>query len=183
MLRKPSRQPTRREEKTLAALQARRWANLGRLLGFASGLFNHRVIEAARRRGHPELRPSHSHLMRSMQIEGTRITDLADRAAITKQAMSAIVAEMQALGLVQTVADPADGRAKLVRYTAKGIRLVRDVVAAAEETEAAFNRVLGPRQAAQFRRSLERLFEALTPKDVATGTGWAAHTDRSGNDG
>ena len=162
-----------------AALQARRWANLGRLLGFASGLFNYRVIETVRTLGFSDLRQSHSHLMRSMQLEGSRITALADRAAITKQAMSGIVAEMEELGYVTTTVDPADGRAKLVTYTEAGRQLVDAVVQSAERVEGEYNRVLGERRAKQFRRSLEMLFEALTPDHVADDAGWVDKGRRS----
>jgi DNA-binding MarR family transcriptional regulator len=168
--------PAYRDEQM--ALQARRWASLGRLLGFASGLFNYRVIEAVRALGFSDLRQSHSHLMRSMQLEGSRITALADRASITKQAMSGIVAEMEALGYVTTTVDPADGRAKLVTYTELGRQMVGAIVQSAEQVEGEYNRVLGERRAKQFRRSLEMLFEALTPEDVADAVGWVDR-DRS----
>lgn len=59
--------------------------------------------------------------------EGTRITTLAERALITKQSMSELVRQAAVLGYAELVPDPADGRAKLVRFGPRG-RAAADIV-------------------------------------------------------
>lgn len=72
-------------------------------------------------RGYPELRPSHAApLLGIDRRTGSRITDLADEAHVTKQAMMAVVDDLESHGYVRRVPDPRDARAKLVRLTAAG---------------------------------------------------------------
>lgn len=153
-------------------LQQRRWASLGRLLGFASGIFNHRVIEEVRRRGHPGIRPPHSAMTRSMDLDGTRITTLAERAGVTKQAMGKVVRAMEEMGYVRITSDPADGRAKLVSYTRRGSRLATDIVEAAETIEREYESALGRKRMRELRALLQDLVPRIVPTDVADEQGW-----------
>jgi DNA-binding MarR family transcriptional regulator len=52
--------------------------------------------------------------------QGARAVDLAQRAGMTRQSMGEVVRDLVELGLVEMVPDPADGRAKLVRFTSSG---------------------------------------------------------------
>src|ERR1700755_1368647 len=78
-------------------------------------------------RGHPHVRPPHVTVFQFLDDDGTRVSVLAQRAQITKQSMAELVAHLERHGYVERVADPSDGRAKLVRETARG----RDVFALA----------------------------------------------------
>jgi DNA-binding MarR family transcriptional regulator len=60
--------------------------------------------------------------------EGTRLTVLAARAGLTHQAIAEVVAEMEARGYVERVADPSDGRARLIRLTDDGREMVRAAI-------------------------------------------------------
>jgi DNA-binding MarR family transcriptional regulator len=75
--------------------------------------------------GYNDLRPAHMPIL--MYVDhpphGTRITELAERAQMTKQSMGDLVADMEALGVVERIPDPTDRRAKIVRYTARGWEL------------------------------------------------------------
>lgn len=169
---KPARCQAAPDRAGRADLQQRRWASLGRLLGFASGTFNRRVIEEVRRRGHPEIRPPHSALTRSMDLHGTRITTLAERAGVTKQAMGKLVHGMRDLGYVEIDADPDDGRAKLVTYTDRGLQLATDIVEAAEAVEREFAAAIGKRRMRELRALLGDLVPRIVPKQVADEQGW-----------
>ncbi|MBD3771293.1 MAG: winged helix-turn-helix transcriptional regulator [Rhodobacterales bacterium] len=70
--------------------------------------------------GFPEIRPAHSAVFRHIDPLGTRASDLALRAGITKQSIAYLVEGLEADGFLETVPDPADGRARLVRLTARG---------------------------------------------------------------
>jgi DNA-binding MarR family transcriptional regulator len=80
--------------------------------------------EALRRvgaeRGRPKLRRAHTSLLPHIDLEGTRIVDLATRLGVTKQAVSQLVDELEAMGVVERTVDEADARARRVRFTAQG---------------------------------------------------------------
>ena len=105
-----SRGPSRPERKPLIALVDR-----------ANRALQADMVRAAHRAGHEEVRPAHNAVFSTLSApEGERTVDLAQRAGITRQSMGEVVRDMVELGIVEMVPDPADGRAKLVRYTAEG---------------------------------------------------------------
>jgi DNA-binding MarR family transcriptional regulator len=59
---------------------------------------------------------------------GTRLTLLAERAGMTHQSMSELVATMERRGYVERTPDPTDGRARLVALTREGRHRVRSAV-------------------------------------------------------
>ncbi|MET0190802.1 MAG: MarR family winged helix-turn-helix transcriptional regulator, partial [Pseudonocardia sediminis] len=63
---------------------------------------------------------SHVNLTRHLDLEGTRITELARRARMTNAAMTELIDQCEQLGLVQREADPADARRKRLRVTPRG---------------------------------------------------------------
>jgi DNA-binding MarR family transcriptional regulator len=111
--------------------------------------------------GHPEVRPPHGNVFQYLDDEGTRVSDLAARAQVTKQSMAELVLHLERHGYVERVPDPSDRRAKLVRATRRGeevFALAREFVAA---TEAAWTRKLGKRKMQQLRELLVELNAAL----------------------
>jgi DNA-binding MarR family transcriptional regulator len=112
-------------------------------------------------RGHGEIRPPHGQVMQFLDDGGTRVSVLAERAHVTKQSMAELVSHLERLGYVERVPDPSDGRAKLVRATARGDELyaiAREVVA---ELEAAWTRRLGTAKMRRLRALLEELNAGL----------------------
>ena len=99
---------------------------IGLLFQQLSRDFERRARAALRERGHTRLQPSHQVLFASLTHAGSRLTQLARRAGMTKQAMGQIVDDLERLGYVERTPDPADGRAKLVRFTALGLEFARD---------------------------------------------------------
>jgi DNA-binding MarR family transcriptional regulator len=121
--------------KTKKSGTAWRHANIGRLLNNAVRRFEARVLELMCERGHAQTRIAHVSLTRNLDVEGTRLTELARRASMSKQAMGELVDQCMELGLVDRVADPRDGRARIVRFTRAGLvwlEAFRDAVDAAE---------------------------------------------------
>jgi DNA-binding MarR family transcriptional regulator len=111
--------------------------------------------------GHPEIRPPHGNVMQFLDDGGTRVSVLAERAQMTKQAMAELVAHLEQRGYVERVPDPVDRRAKLVRATARGKQLyaiAREVVA---EIEAEWTRRLGKAKMRQLRELLQELNTGL----------------------
>ena len=112
-----------------------RHANIGRLLNNAVRRFEARVLELMNERGHEETRIAHVSLTRNLDVEGTRLTELARRASMSKQAMGELVDQCTALGLVDRIPDPSDRRARIVRFTPAGrvwLNAFRDAVDIAE---------------------------------------------------
>ena len=70
--------------------------------------------------GYPELRPTHGCVFGTIGNGGDRLTVLAERARMTKQAVGDVVSELESLGYVERVPDPNDGRAKIIRLTDRG---------------------------------------------------------------
>ncbi len=78
---------------------------------------------------------AHIHITRHLAAEGSRLTDLAHRAGMSKQAMGTLVNQCEAWGMVTREPDPTDARARQVRFTATGLAWLgayRDAVAQAE---------------------------------------------------
>jgi DNA-binding MarR family transcriptional regulator len=70
--------------------------------------------------GYPDIRPGHGCVFRFIDVEGSRLTTIASRAAMTKQAVGEVVADLERLGYVERLADPDDGRAKIIRLSPRG---------------------------------------------------------------
>ena len=71
--------------------------------------------------GFEDVREGHGCVFGFVDLEnGSRLTDLAERARLTKQAVGEAVAELEQLGYIERVPDPEDGRAKIIRLTARG---------------------------------------------------------------
>ncbi|WP_234686014.1 MarR family winged helix-turn-helix transcriptional regulator [Bradyrhizobium monzae] len=112
-----------------------RHANVGRLLNNAVRRFEARVLELMSASGHAETRIAHVSLTRNLDVEGTRLTELARRASMSKQAMGELVDQCAGSGLVDRLPDPSDGRARIVKFTPAGLIWLdafRDAVDVAE---------------------------------------------------
>ena len=94
-------------------------------------------------------------------FEGTRLTTLAARLGVSKQAVSKTVGELVEQGLVELIPDPSDGRARLVRFTARGTDAIRHGlgVLAALESELAVR--IGADRMAALHDALAALLDAM----------------------
>src|SRR5689334_7632661 len=70
--------------------------------------------------GYENISPSHGWIFSNTGDEGSRITDLAAKARITKQSMSVLAAQLEKGGYVKKMPDPNDKRAWVLILTAKG---------------------------------------------------------------
>ena len=115
-------------------------------------------IEAALQdRGVPDLRPSQARAMLLIDRAGTRLSDLAQRAAITKQAMMQVVDDLVSEGMVRREPDPSDARAKMVKLTAKGLRQRAEARRALASVETRARRRLGNRRYDALKATLSEL--------------------------
>jgi DNA-binding MarR family transcriptional regulator len=117
--------------------------NLGHLLLVAF----HGVVDDLFRRltahGYTDLRPAHSRVFEHLRDEGSRVSELADRAQMTHQSMSELVAHLERCGYLERGPDPRDRRAKAVLLTPRGRALSRRAAACMDEIEADWCQRLG----------------------------------------
>jgi DNA-binding MarR family transcriptional regulator len=131
-----------------------RQTHLGRLLGHAMRRFDERVLElmahdidvplalsnlAAR----AQVSAAHIHITRHLAREGSRLTELAESAGMSKQAMGTLVDQCEAWGLVTRGADPLDARARQVRFTADGLAWLEAFRKAVQQAEHEFRASVG----------------------------------------
>jgi DNA-binding MarR family transcriptional regulator len=131
-----------------------RMTHLGRLLGHALRRFDARVLSlmassvqvplalsnlAAR----DQVGAAHIHITRHLAIEGSRLTDLAASAGMSKQAMADLVDQCDAWGLVRREADPYDKRARRVVFTESGLLWLEAFRCAVAQAEGEFRQAVG----------------------------------------
>ena len=120
--------------------------------------------------GFGDLRPVHSGLMAHLSREGRRLTDLGQRAQLTKQMLTYLVDDLERLGYVERLADPRDARARLVRLTARGEAAGHAARAIFGQIEDEWAADLSPGALADIRRDLEALLGAVARwRNRATG--------------
>src|SRR5215213_3796973 len=85
---------------------------------------------------------------------GSRLTDLAAQAGITKQSAGFLVDQLERAGYVERVPDPEDGRARLVRVAERGARSVEASRAIVEQVEREWTDHLGERRMIQLQEIL-----------------------------
>jgi DNA-binding MarR family transcriptional regulator len=149
-------------------LQPLMQASVGQLLFKCARLLNERAIaEVNREAGFPALRPSHTNLFPHLDSQGVRLTELARRLGVTKQAVGQVVAELEALGIVEYREDPEDGRAKLVRFSARGVAAVRHGLGVLRTLEQKLEHKIGKPRMRALHEALLAAVDALAPDDNA----------------
>jgi DNA-binding MarR family transcriptional regulator len=137
--------------------------NLGTLLRDPWLELNARLTATVAQRGYADLRPALTVVFQHLHDDGSRITEIAERAQLTKQTVVYLVNDLERLGYVERVADPTDGRAKLIRATPRGTAAVNEARRIAREIERQWTRLLGKEAMAELRHRLEQLHDALWP--------------------
>jgi len=145
-----------------------RWrqTHLGRLLGHAMRRFDARVLQLMARSAEAPLALStlaargqvsaaHIHITRPLALEGSRLTELAEQAGMSKQAMGKLVDQCEAWGLVTREADGGDARAKKVRFTPGGLAWLKAFELAVAQAEAELKQAVGDEVAAVIALGLE----------------------------
>lgn len=123
-----------------------------------------RHLELMARAGFDDVRGAHNAVFRDLPAEGSRLTDLAARAGMTKQAMGELVEHLEDRGYLRREPDPTDGRAKLILWDERGEAAHRRTLEVFAEIEDELAARLGSDVLATLRGGLERaLFEVVAP--------------------
>jgi len=109
---------------------------------------------------HPQVRYAHGFLFQQL-VEGARpVGEIAANLAVTSQAVSKMVRELEALGYVERVADRGDARVRRVGLTERG----RAVIQAGRDGRARINaelsRALGAERVEEAAKTLRDALEA-----------------------
>jgi DNA-binding MarR family transcriptional regulator len=110
-------------------------------------------------RGFADIRRAHGCVFRWVEPDGTRLTELAELAGHSKQAVGEFVCDLEARGYVERVPDPADGRAKIIRLTDQGAEAKTVALEIFAEIEAEWAERIGPERVEALRDALEVLYE------------------------
>ncbi|WP_426690565.1 MarR family winged helix-turn-helix transcriptional regulator [Rhodanobacter ginsengiterrae] len=138
-----------------------RQRTLGSLLRLPYNELQDAVYGALPAHGFHDLRTAHSAVFRHLDPGGTRMTTLAERAGMTKQSMAYLVENLRECGYLKVAADPADGRAKLVQLTRRGMAAMTTLIALSQEFEDWLAEAVGSANVKRLRALLEQVSSAL----------------------
>lgn len=135
--------------------------NLGRLLKEFARDYENRVQDLLNQRGHPDIRPPHSTIFANLGTGAVRVTELAERAQVTQQAMGKMLKELERLGYLERAVDGSDRRAREIRLTERGISLVRDSLQAIQEVQAYYRHKAGAENLEALETQLRGVISSL----------------------
>ena len=149
------------------ALKRVRWEQMGRWLSLAFRYYDEAVVRRMNEHGFTDIRVVHTSLIRCMDAEGTRLTDIADRAGMHKQAIGQLVKECEQTGYVERRPDPVDGRAQLICFTKRGLKLLKALAEIHADSENDFVEIIGADRIGPFKRALHRVAEIQRRAEAA----------------
>jgi DNA-binding MarR family transcriptional regulator len=134
---------------------------LGALLRTPYQKLQSRIYRQLAETGFADIRPAHSSVFRHILPSGSRVTELADRADMTKQSMAYLVNYLHEHGYVRLTPDPQDGRAKIVHLTERGIAFQEAAITLSRRAESDIANQLGAREMDKLRQLLDRMAHEL----------------------
>ena len=124
--------------------------------------------------GFQDVREGHGCVFGFIDLEhGSRLTDLAERSGLTKQAVGEAVAELERKGYLERVPDPEDGRAKVIRLTPRGVDATLTCRRLFKEIEDEWAERYGEERVASLRECVEEIAAGYRRAE-ALGSGPAA---------
>jgi DNA-binding MarR family transcriptional regulator len=134
--------------------------DVGFLLAKASAHFNSLLLERFAEAGFPEIRGSFGSLLVPLfEQDARRVGALAAAARMSKQSLTGLVAACEQAGLVERERDPADGRAFVVRLTARGRRFQAVAGRVLDDLDRELQGVLGARNHDALIKALKGVME------------------------
>jgi DNA-binding MarR family transcriptional regulator len=129
-----------------------------------------RIRDALPQAGYGDLHAAHLPVFQQIDEEtGSRLTDLAERALITKQSMGYLVDYLEEQGYVERVPDPSDGRGKMVRLTERGHGVMSTARSVVRELEEEWAGVVGERRMKELKETLGELVAMLEDGHASNG--------------
>ena len=141
--------------------EAERRRNMRQLLLRASRVVNRHVVEGLHERGHVALRSSHTTLLSNIDLAGGTVTEAAQRAGITKQAMGRLASQLAGAGYLRITSDPRDARVRLLGLTEAGCKLMHDSLDVMTDLERRYADVIGADRLAATLQGLEAFVDEM----------------------
>ncbi len=137
-----------------------RQTNLGRLIEDLHFYFDSQALQYLHDSGFPAIKSADAHVMRTMRIEGSRVTDMARQAGISKQAMSKLVSAFVQQGYLTWEVDPNDKRNRFAYVTKEGENLLANGITALQRAEQDIADVIGDSDLETLRQILLKVKHA-----------------------
>jgi DNA-binding MarR family transcriptional regulator len=115
------------------------------------------IVEEVHAHGYADITTAHIYVFQTPGPDGVRPTELAQRTLMTKQAMNHLLAELEARGYLERVEVHGDGRARILRLTAKGRRLTKVIQRSSANIERRWSQALGSARMRDLKTALEEL--------------------------
>ena len=144
-------------------METRDRQNLALLCFYPHRAMEARLFAAMSAAGFDDITLAQGRLAARIGPRGTRLTDLAEQALVTKQTAGHLVDQLERAGYVRRVPDPTDARARLVQIAERGEALVALSRQVETEVETEWTAHIGDESSAQLRAALERLREITDP--------------------
>lgn len=138
---------------------------LGGMLRLAWQWVREQIFSGVLAAGYDDLNAAHVALFRYPTLDRQRPSELADQLQITRQSVNDLLGHLEQCGYVTRETDPNDGRARVVRLTARGRRLEKTINGQAQAAELHIAELLGPRRFSLLRGALEELAGHVTDND------------------
>ena len=133
---------------------------IGALLRVPAQAIHRRLIRDLNAAGFDDLRLPHIAVLQYPGPDRVRPGELADRAGMSKQAMNQLLRSLEALGYLTRTDDDAEGRARIVRFTARGRAAYARIHDILRDVEAEWKAELGASNFAQLKALLLRVWES-----------------------
>ena len=137
--------------------------NTGLLLFIPYRALENRVFAALADAGYGDFTVAQARVAQRIGPEGSRLTELAEAAQVTKQTAGFLVDQLERAGYVERVPDPRDARAKLIRLAERGQQTAAVAAEAVARVEAEWAEHLGAHRYGQLRRILGQLRQITDP--------------------
>lgn len=137
---------------------------VGALLRIAWRAVRDQIDDAVKMAGYRDINRAHISLFRYPTIDGSRPGQLADEMPISKQTVNGLLLDLERRGYIRRVVDSADERRRIIRLTAKGIKLEDTIRLAARDAEMRLEREFGRPWLLALRTALGETTRVLSSK-------------------
>ena len=146
---------------------------IGALLRVPAQAIQRRIVTELNAAGFVELRVPHMAVLQFPGPDGVRPGLLAERAGMSKQAMNQLLRSLEGFGYLVRSDAPDEGRARMVRFTRRGRAAYAKIHDVLRDIEREWSTVLGPKNFAELKGLLLRVWEsplAVEPAGIARAT-------------
>lgn len=133
---------------------------IGALLRVPAQAIHRRIIKELNAAGFVELRVPHMAVLQFPGPDGVRPGTLAERSGMSKQAMNQLLGSLESLGYIVRTDLPGKGRARIIRFTARGRAAYARIHKILREIEIEWSAQLGPKRLGRLKELLLCVWES-----------------------